>query len=95
MANCWYCHLSGHIQKDCRKRIARGAAIVKKPRSVSEVELDAYEYQEADYDDDEQDDYLSQSLAAIDEDQDDQDEEDLINQLDINMIQASLNHSLN
>lgn len=48
---CWYCHIKGHTQATCRKRIAKGAAPVKRPRTVQEVETDRILYQEADYDD--------------------------------------------
>lgn len=64
--DCWYCHNKGHLQINCRKRISRGAALVKRPRSVQEIEMDTYAFQE-DYDDEDTDGYLDQSLAAVDD----------------------------
>jgi len=75
--DCWYCHNKGHVQINCRKRINRGAALVKRPRSVQEIEMDIYAFQEADdFDDDDTDDYLDQSLAAVEEDHHDINDEE-------------------
>ncbi len=63
---CWYCQAKGHAQIDCRKRISRGAALVKRPRTVQEIEMDCYAYQDSDIPHEESDDYLNQSLAAVD-----------------------------
>jgi len=45
---CWYCHQRGHVQLHCRKRLARGASMVSKPRTVQEIQMDRLGYQETD-----------------------------------------------
>ena len=66
--DCWYCRKPGHVQKLCRKRIARGAAQVPKPRSVAEITADNIGYQdgtddeEPDEDDNDYDEYLCDTL---------------------------------
>ncbi len=66
--DCWYCRKPGHAQINCRKRLARGAATVPKPRSVAEITADNIGYQddseeeEVAEDGDEYDDYLEDSL---------------------------------
>ena len=48
---CWYCHKKNHTQKNCRLRLARGASMVSKPRSVQEIQVDYMSYQdEGEYD---------------------------------------------
>jgi hypothetical protein len=64
---CWYCRKPGHPQKFCRKRIARGADTVPKPRSVAEITTDNIDYQddseaEDNADDNDQDEYLNDAL---------------------------------
>lgn len=44
-AECWYCHKKNHIQLNCRLRLSRGAALVQKPRTVQEVQVDRIAYQ--------------------------------------------------
>jgi hypothetical protein len=44
-AECWYCHKKGHLQLHCRLRLGRGAAVVTKPRTVQEIQLDRAAYQ--------------------------------------------------
>ena len=66
--DCWYCRKPGHVQKLCRKRIARGAAQVPKPRSVAEITADNIGYQdgtddeEPEEDDNDFDEYLCDTL---------------------------------
>lgn len=45
ISECWYCHKKGHLQLHCRLRLGRGAAVVTKPRTVQEVQLDWAAYQ--------------------------------------------------
>lgn len=45
---CWYCHKKNHIQSACRLRIARGASMVTRPRTVHEIETDRMLYQDSD-----------------------------------------------
>lgn len=65
---CWYCRKPGHVQGDCRKRIARGASYVSKPKSVAEITTDNLYYQdgsdveEEDNNEDETDEYLNDAL---------------------------------
>ena len=50
---------------------------MKRPRSVQEIEMDIYAFQEADdFEDDDTDDYLDHSLAAVEEDHHDTNDED-------------------
>ena len=51
---CWYCHKKGHIQLNCRLRLGRGAAMVKQPRTVQEIQLDRIAYQMDDEEDEEE-----------------------------------------
>jgi hypothetical protein len=44
-AECWYCHKKNHIQLNCRLRLSRGAALVQKPRTVQEIQIDRIAYQ--------------------------------------------------
>ena len=66
--DCWYCRKAGHVQRECRKRLARGAPTVPKPRSVAEITADNMGYQdgtdeeEPDNDDDDFDEYLDNTL---------------------------------
>lgn len=67
VTDCWYCRKSGHVQRDCRKRIARGASTVPKPRSVAEITADNIGYQDGSDDeeienDDDYDDYLENAI---------------------------------
>jgi len=67
---CWYCRKPGHAQKFCRKRIARGADTVPRPKSVAEITADNIDYQDgsedeetaAPDDNDDRDDYLDDAL---------------------------------
>jgi hypothetical protein len=65
---CWYCRKPGHTQNFCKKRIARGADTVLKPKSVAEITADNIGYQdgtdEEDVDDEEgeEDSYLNDAL---------------------------------
>ena len=65
---CWYCRKAGHVQNDCRKRIARGAAGVARPKSVAEISADNILFQDGsdiepvEEDEDETDDYLDNAL---------------------------------
>jgi len=66
--DCWYCRKPGHAQINCRKRLARGAATVPKPKSVAEITADNISYQDGTDDEetaadgDEYDDYLEDAL---------------------------------
>jgi hypothetical protein len=88
---CWYCRKPGHTQNFCKKRIARGADTVTKPKSVAEITADNIGYQdgtdEEDVDDEEgeEDSYLNDALH------DDQ-SVDLINiEADIDIAAVHLN----
>ncbi len=45
VSECWYCHKKGHLQLHCRLRLGRGAAVVTKPHTVQEIQLDRAAYQ--------------------------------------------------
>ena len=65
--DCWYCRKSGHVRRECRKRLARGAPTVPKPRSVAEITADNIGYQdgtdeEEDENEDDYDEYLDSTL---------------------------------
>ena len=66
---CWYCRKQGHAQANCRKRAARGADFVQKPKSVNEVNFDAMIYQDGSDteqpnpdEDNDQDEFLNNAL---------------------------------
>jgi hypothetical protein len=60
MVKCWYCRKPGHVQYNCRKRIARGAAAAAKPRSAAEISWDNMMFQDGS--EDETDDFLNVAL---------------------------------
>jgi hypothetical protein len=60
---CWYCHKKGHIQLNCRLRLGRGAAMVKQPRTVQEIQLDKIAYQ---LDEDEEEEETSETEEVAD-----------------------------
>jgi len=66
---CWYCRKPGHPQIHCRKRIARGADMVSRPKSVAEITAEDIGYQDgSDQDEndldaaDDREDYLEDTL---------------------------------
>jgi hypothetical protein len=65
---CWYCRKPGHAQANCRKRAARGAAPVQKPKSVNEVAFDSMIFQDGSDNeqtndgDNDQDEFLNDAL---------------------------------
>ena len=61
---CWYCKQPGHPQIYCKKRIARGAALVPRPRSVAEITAEDIGFQDEYGDEDDE------QEPAINEDQD-------------------------
>jgi hypothetical protein len=88
---CWYCRKPGHTQNFCKKRIARGADTVTKPKSVAEITADNIGYQDGTDEEDaedeegEEDSYLNDALH------DDQNV-DLINiEADIDIAAVHLN----
>jgi hypothetical protein len=65
---CWYCRKQRQAQANCRKRAARGAAPVQKPKSVNEVAFESMIFQDgsnneqANDDDNDQDEFLNDAL---------------------------------
>jgi len=86
--DCWYCRLSGHVQQDCRKRIARGAPPVRRPRTVQEITTDDVMRQEIEpeYDDqgDDHQDYDDQLGEAFAGHEDHEGQDELIQSLHLN-----------
>jgi len=85
--DCWYCRLSGHVQRDCRKRIARGAPPVRRPRTVQEITADDVlcqeiepEYDDQDDDHHDYDDQLQDAFTGHEEEE----HEELIQSLHLN-----------
>jgi hypothetical protein len=71
---CWYCRKQGHAQANCRKRAARGADFVQKPKSVNEVNFDSMIFQDGSDneqpnpdDDNEQDEFLTDALQDVEQ----------------------------
>jgi hypothetical protein len=65
--DCWYCRKAGHVQRECRKCLARDAPTVPKPRPVAEITADNMGYQDGTDDDependDDFDEYLDNTL---------------------------------
>jgi len=62
---CWYCHKKNHVQLNCRVRLARGASMVPKPRTVAEIDHDRMAYQDSSPADTEEEDEVDNNNIQV------------------------------
>jgi len=75
ISKCWYCHHKCHVQLHRQKRLARGASLISKPRSVHEIQAEDLAFQEVD-EDNPIDEQLEEDNDVDEDDNADEDEED-------------------